>query len=151
MTTGRINQVTTDESGGTPKSLPDRQSHRLLNAEPHGFARRSFNDFDTQLASPQQKRLKCQRTHRQPTDVRRPIRQSAAQFVHHRHSQLLGLLFTVRLPNTRCEVGIFKTVEFITKLDAPESIVPNWTLLQQLLAGDASTKCIERLSAGNQQ
>jgi hypothetical protein len=39
-----------------------------------------------------------------------------------------GLRFSDRLPNTPCEVGIFKTVEFVKELYMSESIVPNWTL-----------------------
>ena len=56
--------------------------------------------------------------------------------------------FTVRLPGSRCETGILKTVEFLTNLDESESIVPDCVHLSTtVLAGHARTEsrtCVSR-------
>jgi hypothetical protein len=56
--------------------------------------------------------------------------------------------FTVRLPGSRCETGILKTVEFLTNLDESESIVPDCVHLSTtVLAGHARTTsrtCVSR-------
>jgi hypothetical protein len=44
---------------------------------------------------------------------------SSYEYVDHNDRKLL-LLSSVRLPNTPCEVGIFKTVELLTELHRPD-------------------------------
>ena len=91
MTTGRINQVTTESK--RMKSTFDQSSSRLLNAEPN-TARTSFVSILAVLEKFSSLLLMLRR------------RSLVADDKQHR-------LFSVRLPNTPCEVGIFKTVEFV--------------------------------------
>jgi hypothetical protein len=97
MTTGRINQVTTEpdrtdyDEAAAAADQSESLLETLLNAEPQGFARRSFLQ-DSRNTQP----------------VRLDRRLGFRRRISRRRTA-----FSVRLPNTPCEVGIFKTVEFI--------------------------------------
>ena len=113
MTTGRINQVTTESrvvaaaAGRWGRRRRRRRNQSSMKTTERGtidrLARRSFyyvfvtNNKQQSVASSS----------------------SSYEYVDHNDRKLL-LLSSVRLPNTPCEVGIFKTVELLTELHRPD-------------------------------
>ena len=114
MTTGRINQVTTESDGRTADyarrssrhTTPISQSETTERGTRCGSHVVRFTFFTSKNST-----------------RRRPLSNDDDQSSYSTAST--AAFSTVRLPNTPCEVGIFKTVEFISKLDRTESIVPN--------------------------
>lgn len=131
MTTGRINQVTT-------------------------LADRAFRPTHRWMASSARSPV------RQPTE--RGAHAARASFIWHCSPNLLSPTernappssvdernarfdISLRLPNTPCEVGILKTVEFVTNEHQPESIVPD--CFNQPTIVHAGHALAVRLSAGH--
>lgn len=134
MTTGRINQVTT---------LAHRNSTRTVEIRRSAIAR-SVTD---RTRSPCSSRVVFSQS-TEPSATDRPARVRSCLSNDRQTVANLRAAFTVRLPDSRCETGILKTVEFLTNLDEPESIVPDCVHLSTtVLAGHARTAprtCVSR-------
>jgi len=114
MTTGRINQVTTESDGRTTDCDDDAAA-----ADTPPISQTETTERGTRCGSHVVRFTFFSSKQHAPTDT----------FERRRPVVLLDRVdsgfFSVRLPSTPCEVGIFKTVEFVSKLDRTESIVPN--------------------------
>jgi hypothetical protein len=132
MTTGRINQVTTLAHEQTAL----RRRRRLLlgnrsNAENRLLARRSSSTTEA--------------------SVRTIVAGGDSRTVAKNRLRVRALLSALRLPNTRCEVGILKTVEFVKELHATDSIFPRHVLVtppRRLRCWTRATE-VSRLAAGH--
>ena len=115
MTTGRINQVTTlaaDERRGAATSAPRNRSE--TESERGAVdARTSFNVNRT-----------CASVALTNSTTARPFGSGETTTTHWQAGRR-STTCTLRLPNTRCEVGIYKTVERVSKLYKAETIVPD--------------------------
>lgn len=87
----------------------------------------------------------------------RPRRSSSSyEYVDHDNDRRELPLSSVRLPNTPCEVGIFKTVELLTELHRPDiydqSELDTVTLARRRLSSNEYVyPLFDRLSAGERQ
>jgi len=144
MTTGRINQVTTESprrrplGPTTPQSVVD-EDYWTWN---QWSARTSF--------------VLLRVCHEQQTTVASSSSSSSYEYVDHDNDRRELPLSSVRLPNTPCEVGIFKTVELLTELHRPDiydqSELDTVTLARRRLSSNEYVyPLFDRLSAGERQ
>jgi hypothetical protein len=140
MTTGRINQVTT-ESRVAGRWGRRRRNQSSMKTTERGtsdrLARRSFYYVSV-------------------TNNRRQSRRSSSSYEYVDHNDRELPLSSVRLPNTPCEVGIFKTVELLTELHRPDmydqSELDTVTLARRRLSSNEYVyPLFDRLSAGERQ
>jgi hypothetical protein len=122
MTTGRINQVT------TLADAPLAATRRLLlgnrsNAE-QCRSRVVHLALPNLLSEPRERDLRASPKRRRPRNS--------------------SHVFSLRVPNTPCEVGIHKTVEFLTELHETDSIFPGH-VLHSHRRGASQTGHAERL------
>lgn len=94
--------------------------------------------------------------HEQQTTVASSSSSSSYEYVDHDNDRRELPLSSVRLPNTPCEVGIFKTVELLTELHRPDiydqSELDTVTLARRRLSSNEYVyPLFDRLSAGERQ
>lgn len=135
MTTGRINQVTTlAHSAASQPASPESPVRQPTERGAHA-ARASFNSRSTEpsVADRSARLPHTTTTTHLPPFVKRKTDTAISK----------------RLPNTPCEAGILKTVEFVTNVNQSEPFVPD--RLRKPTIVHAGIALAVRLSAGHFQ